>query len=73
MLETYGEVIRAVIICSAAVGLGVLLGNSALAKTVRALIVREDLDKLLHLLVCQFAVYQKYIRLEYIGWHPVMA
>ena len=29
MLETYGEVIRAVIICSAAVGLGVLLGNSA--------------------------------------------
>ena len=26
MLETYGEVIRAVIICSAAVGLGVLLG-----------------------------------------------
>ena len=29
---------------------------SALAKTVRALIVREDLDKLLHLLVCQFDI-----------------
>ena len=21
----------------------------------------------------EFSVYQKYIRLEYIGWHPVMA